>query len=91
MLAGGLSFGIGIGIALVMPAIAWLLLPAGRRASSVVLFTAAAVGVVARYFGQQYPFAALYADSLATARHGRRAPALFTGPLPDGGAAPSDG
>jgi hypothetical protein len=61
MIVGALSFGVGIGVALVMPAIAWLLLPPGRqRASTVALFAAAAVAVVALYVGQQRLYAALY-------------------------------
>jgi len=51
MIAGGSCFGVGIGTALVMPAIAWLLLPAGRARTSATLALASAGAFVAlEYF-----------------------------------------
>lgn len=57
------SFGVGVGIALVMPAIAWLLLPGGRqRWYAVIVLAATALLVIGLYFGQQRLYLALYGE-----------------------------
>jgi hypothetical protein len=63
MIGGGLSFGVGLGVALVMPAIAWLLLPAGRqRTHTAVVLAGAAIATTVLYFGQQRLYQALYQE-----------------------------
>jgi hypothetical protein len=58
---GATCFGVGIGVALVMPAVAWLLLPpGGQRTIAVAVFAGAAVAVVGLYLGQQWLYEALY-------------------------------
>lgn len=61
MIIGVLSFGIGIGVASMMPVLAWLLLPRGpqRIAAAVILSLSAGVGI-SLYVGQHRLFEALY-------------------------------
>lgn len=67
MVCAALSFGVGIGAALAMPAIAYLLLPAGpdaRRAIGILVL--GAMATVAIYFGQYRLYVALYGERVGT-------------------------
>ena len=67
LIVGILSFAIGLGLALVMPLVAWLLLPPERQRKRIaaILALAAVVGV-AVYVGQRRLFEALYGQVLWT-------------------------
>ena len=58
LVVGATSFGVGIGIALAMPAAAWLIVPPGRqRLLAVVALVVIAVAVTALYLGTLHYFA----------------------------------
>jgi hypothetical protein len=58
------SFGVGLGVAVAMPVVAFLLLPPGReRRRAVLAFSAFAVATPIAYFGLQHLYAAAYGGS----------------------------
>jgi len=67
LLAAATSFGVGIGVAGVMPIIAWLLLPPSRaRLPITVIFALLAVGVRLLYSGVQWLATHLYGSAVAS-------------------------